>query len=725
MTVIAVAGGAGKLGRAIVEVLVEQGQHSVVVLARKAKDIQGAQVIAVDYTDADKLAATLETNSVETIISTINSLGDISAELSLIQAAEKSASTKRYIPSIWGIKYTDEIASYFPIAQAKLNTIAALEATSTLEYSAVLNGYFADYWVLPKVKSYQDPLPLVVDIANNIAAIPGSGNELVTFTHTFDVARFVAALIDAPKWDKESYIIGDKVSWNQFVQYAEEAKGVKFTINNDSVEDLKNGRITELPSHQHMYSFFPKPMLQGLFAAFGRMFVEGEFDLKPERTLNQAFPKVKARKIKNLLFEAWGHKQYIRTLEQRLKGVEEALQVSPLPDEGPSHISEEPRDSHGISPVQETTAANKTQTLPSIWPREITRNVTQAKQNMSYLERTVFVPLPPKEHILHFISSTLEDMHQVRPLFSIHDVLKLADDQYSVGLSNCHADPTRWATLNALVAICIHWKTDNKAIEDLFPISWAYFRNAFAIFPEIVMRGNSIESCRAMLVMALFMKGTADQNAFTSLLSTAAHASHCIGLHLEDVRGLSDFIDIEKRRQIFWSIYVLQCNASINFNLPAPSGEVELELPGPEPAIDASSSTHLLRHMSMLALIQSRICRYLCPGSSLWKSSDKMFQALAELDGDLESWKMGLPTEFRHTTLPQVVNPGIVQLHFAYYASTWEIQRASGKLQDLLFTLIGQEHPNLLLSAPPPTQSARATISLLQSLPSQPIAALW
>jgi NAD(P)-dependent dehydrogenase (short-subunit alcohol dehydrogenase family) len=35
MTVIAVAGGAGKLGRAIVEALVEQGQHTVVALARE------------------------------------------------------------------------------------------------------------------------------------------------------------------------------------------------------------------------------------------------------------------------------------------------------------------------------------------------------------------------------------------------------------------------------------------------------------------------------------------------------------------------------------------------------------------------------------------------------------------------------------------------------------------------------------------------------------------
>lgn len=126
MAIIAVAGGAGKLGRAIVEALVEQGQHSVVALAREviisqykawqedishifqAKDVQGAQVIAVDYTDVDKLAATLETNSIETVISTINSMDDVSAELSLIKAAEKSASTKRYIPSIWGVKYTEE-----------------------------------------------------------------------------------------------------------------------------------------------------------------------------------------------------------------------------------------------------------------------------------------------------------------------------------------------------------------------------------------------------------------------------------------------------------------------------------------------------------------------------------------------------------------------------------------------------------------------------------------
>ncbi|KAG7420184.1 Oxidoreductase BOA1 [Fusarium oxysporum f. sp. rapae] len=589
MSVIAVAGGTGKLGRAIVEALVEQGQHTVVALAREAKDVQGAQVIAVDYTDVDKLAATLETNSIETVISTINSMDDVSAELSLIKAAEKSASTKRYIPSIWGIKYTEEIASYFPIARAKLSIIAALEATSTLEYTAVYNGYFADYWVLPKVKSYQSPLALVVDIANDFAAIPGSGNELVTFTHTFDIARFVAVLIGASKWDKESYIIGDKVSWNQFVQYAEEAKGVKFTVKHDSIEDLKAGKIAELPSHPHMYPFFPKPMLQGFFAAFGRMFVEGAFDLKPERTLNQIFPEIKARKIKDLLFEAWGQtrchygerkgrgrgksKQYIQTLEQRIKNVEVALQVSPTVIEGLSQTSAEPRHSDETSNSHETTTADRTQSLPSKWPEEITRNIIHAQKNKSNLGRTVFVPLPPKEHILHFISSALEDMYQVQSLFSTDDVLKLFIDQYSAGSSNCHANPTRWATLNALIATGIQWKAENKAIEELFPISWAYFKNAFAIFPEILMNGDGVDSCQAMIAMALFMRGTADARASTALLSAAAHAIHCIGLNLEDLYGSSDLIDIERRRRSFWTIYVLRCNASLNFDLPAPSDE--------------------------------------------------------------------------------------------------------------------------------------------------------
>ena len=196
------------------------------------------------------------------------------------------------------------MVAIFPPAKGKIDTIAALEASS-LEYTSILNGYFIDYFALPKVPSYMPPLAVVADIANNFAAIPGSGDVPVVFTHTWDISKFVAAYVQKPTWEKEAYIIGGKATWNEFIAIAEEAKGTKFTVETDSIEKLSKGEITELPSHPSIYSFFPKPMLQGFFAAFGIFFEQGLFDLKPARTLNEEFPEIKARTVKEIIDAAW------------------------------------------------------------------------------------------------------------------------------------------------------------------------------------------------------------------------------------------------------------------------------------------------------------------------------------------------------------------------------------------------------------------------------------
>lgn len=326
---------------------------------------------------------------------------------------------------------------------------------------------------------------------------------------------------------------------------------------------------------------------------------------------------------------------------------------------------------------------------------------------------------------MHFIPYTLEDMYEAQSLFSTDNLLKLLNDQYSAGLSNCHANPTRWATMNALIATAIHWKADNKAIEELFPMSWAYFKNSFAIFPEIVMNGGGIDSCQAMIAMALFMRGTADARAITALLSAAAHAIQCNGLHLEDLHASSDLIDMEKRKRFFWAVYVLQCNASLSFGLPAPSDQVGVELPSQGLVPDASCSSHLLEYMSTLALIQAKISRCFCPGSALSRNSDKMIQDLVELDTDLEAWRTTLPAKVQPTVLAQVDNLGIIQLQFAYYASTWKIYTAIGRLYNVPLTSVKREQSNMRLSTLLPIYGARATISLFQGLSSQPLAALW
>lgn len=190
------------------------------------------------------------------------------------------------------------------MAEGKSAYLNALEDTS-LEYTSVVNGLFLDYYVVPHVKSYLPPLALAIDIANKTAAIPGSGDVPVVFTYSFDVGNFVAALLAQSSWQKESYIIGDKVTLNELLAIAEEARGSKFETTHDSMDKLRSFQVTELPAHPPMYPFFPKQMLQGMSAVFGILFEEGFFDLKSEQSLNEQFPGIKTRKVRELIEEAW------------------------------------------------------------------------------------------------------------------------------------------------------------------------------------------------------------------------------------------------------------------------------------------------------------------------------------------------------------------------------------------------------------------------------------
>lgn len=66
---------------------------------------------------------------------------------------------------------------------------------------------------------------MVVDLAGNKAAIPGSGNTPVVFTHTRDVAAATVKLVELPRWKVDNYIIGDKLSFNELVDKVQNIKG--------------------------------------------------------------------------------------------------------------------------------------------------------------------------------------------------------------------------------------------------------------------------------------------------------------------------------------------------------------------------------------------------------------------------------------------------------------------------------------------------------------------
>ncbi|EEU45339.1 uncharacterized protein NECHADRAFT_80930 [Fusarium vanettenii 77-13-4] len=150
--------------------------------------------------------------------------------------------------------------------------------------------------------SYMSPLAVVIDMENNVAAIPGSGDTPAVFTHSLDIGRYVDAALDLERWDPFYRIVGDKITWNRFVAAAQDAKGTPFRIIHDSVEDLKKGEATVLPSvdkYLHLMSVPSKTVLSQFLATFGRLFDDGSFNIEEKGALNSMFSDIKPLTIQH------------------------------------------------------------------------------------------------------------------------------------------------------------------------------------------------------------------------------------------------------------------------------------------------------------------------------------------------------------------------------------------------------------------------------------------
>ncbi|KAH7176790.1 hypothetical protein EDB81DRAFT_875588 [Dactylonectria macrodidyma] len=305
-SIVAVAGGTGSLGRTLVEAIAADRQHKVFILAREAKADRephvGVQILTVNYSNVDSLVQVLDENKIDTVISALSVSGVAESELNLIAAANQALNTRRYVPSFWGIKFPRRVVDKYPVAKAKWALVDALAQTS-LEYTVWLHGYLSDYYVSPPIKTHMPILTSYIDVPNKTGAIPGSGEVPVVLTHSVDLAKFVSASLTLPKWAPEVSLVGDRLTLNELVEVLEAEKGVKFKVTHDSVEDMTAGKVTELPSHVPLYSFYPKEALQGTFATIGLLVEDGTLDCKDGHDITKDFPNIKLRTINELLLE--------------------------------------------------------------------------------------------------------------------------------------------------------------------------------------------------------------------------------------------------------------------------------------------------------------------------------------------------------------------------------------------------------------------------------------
>lgn len=108
MVKLAVAGGSGSIGKAIVQALEKSASHELTILSREHN--VDPKVVTVDFTDVEGLRSVLQQHEVHTVISAVSLQSDDSgrSQMNLIEAADQSRCTRRFMPSDFGAHYKTE-----------------------------------------------------------------------------------------------------------------------------------------------------------------------------------------------------------------------------------------------------------------------------------------------------------------------------------------------------------------------------------------------------------------------------------------------------------------------------------------------------------------------------------------------------------------------------------------------------------------------------------------
>jgi uncharacterized protein YbjT (DUF2867 family) len=229
MVKVAVAGGTNGIGLHIVDAIVQNGGHEVVVLSRKPTTpylaALGVTVHAVSYDDPASLEMAL--HGVHTVISTINGIDESSMtrpQLALLDAAVK-AGVKRFAPSefVFAIRSTTD--NLMDVYKPRLPVAEAVKK-SGLEYTFFENSVIMNYLACGTAGiGHLRPLKFIFDVENCKATIPGDGSAEVVMTRAEDVGQFVAASLSLEKWPEVSEMRGDRKSLKEILALAEAVRG--------------------------------------------------------------------------------------------------------------------------------------------------------------------------------------------------------------------------------------------------------------------------------------------------------------------------------------------------------------------------------------------------------------------------------------------------------------------------------------------------------------------
>ncbi|KIX03046.1 uncharacterized protein Z518_06596 [Rhinocladiella mackenziei CBS 650.93] len=313
MVRIVLAGGAGNVGREILDGLVAKGTHELIVFTRSEASkltLQGVTVVQVDYNDTANLTRHLQ--GVGAVLSFIVSHSDPegTAQKNLIDASI-AAGVRRFAPSEWGLRSNSGSPHYKSkdIVHEYLQEVN--RDKKVLEYCLFQPGLFLNYFSLPypsttHVQLFNTPW----DLQNRRVIAPADGDFPITLTTVQDLTRVVVEAIDYKDvWPERGGITGTTTTNFELLKLLQLIRG-PFKIETVSRADLEAGKLNTSWIPQADHPAIPPEMRatvsESMTASLLLSALRGAFAVTDE--WNQLLPHLQFTKAEDFLTDIWKDK---------------------------------------------------------------------------------------------------------------------------------------------------------------------------------------------------------------------------------------------------------------------------------------------------------------------------------------------------------------------------------------------------------------------------------
>lgn len=264
---IAVAGGAGKVGKVTVEALRSAG-YNVTILARaesisKAPSGPGITVKAVDYASKQSLVDALK--GAYGVVSLLN-LAGLQSQTSLADAALE-AGVSRFIPSEFGSNTLEPHVNALPVFAPKVKTFehvkALTAANPSFSYTVIMTGLLLEVGF---------EFPILLDIKNRKILRINDGNDYLSTTSIPETAKAIVGVFDNFEATKNQviYTQSARITQNQILHMAERLTGSKWSVETSTTDEQLALSQKEMQKKEPSFEvFFLASVMYALFNNFG------------------------------------------------------------------------------------------------------------------------------------------------------------------------------------------------------------------------------------------------------------------------------------------------------------------------------------------------------------------------------------------------------------------------------------------------------------------------